>query len=71
MKNLESQIIGGCTIIGIALGTIDLYFGEKILTNGGNFLSAIVCGTFCGLFCINRIKNFQQNSQDTLNKDSE
>ena len=71
MKKLDNQIIGGCTIIGIILGTIDLYLGEKILTNGGNFLSAITCGIFCGLFCMNRIKNFQQQSQDEHSKDSE
>ena len=64
MKKLTNQIMGGCTIIGIAVGFIDIYIGEHILTHegAGKGIMAIATGSFCGIFYVNRITKFQENS---------
>jgi len=64
MKKLTNQIGWGCTIIGIAVGFIDIYIGEHILSHEGaaKGIMAIATGGFCGAFCINRITKFQENS---------
>ena len=64
MKELTNQIMWGCTIIGIALGIIDIYIGEHILIHegAGKGIMAIATGIFCGIFCVNRITKFQENS---------
>ena len=60
MKKLTNQIVWGCTIIGIAVGFIDIYIGEHILTHEGA-AKGILCIT-TGIFCVNRITKFQENS---------
>jgi len=64
MKKLTNQIVWGCTIIGIAVGFIDIYIGEHILTHEGaaKGILCITTGIFCGIFCVNRITKFQENS---------
>jgi len=69
MKVLTNQITWGCLIIGITLGILDIYVGEKVVTNegAGRGRMAIAVGLFCGMYCINRITK----SKDNFNEESE
>ena len=64
MKKLNNQIMWGCVIIGITWSIIDIYLAENILVHegAGRGIMAIATGSFCGIFCINRITKFQENS---------
>ena len=69
MKKLTNQIVWGCTIIGIAVGFIDIYIGEHILTHegAGKGIMAIATGVFVVFFVLIELQSFKRILIKNLN----